>query len=365
MGQAWHTISVPLGPRTYDIVIGSGILDGLLRLLASRVSTSHYIVITDENVYPRLGGRVKQLLSASAARVDLLVVPPGEATKSIEWAEKLWQSLVDFRTDRTSCIVALGGGVVGDLAGFVAATFARGIPYIQIPTTLLAQVDSSVGGKVAVNLPAAKNIIGSFWQPLLVAIDVEFLNTLPEREFRSGLAEVVKYGVAMDAHFFEDLELSVSSIEAREPEVLTRIVSRSCALKSDAVASDELDTTGRRAILNYGHTLAHALESTMGYVKLLHGEAVAIGMNFAAYLARELGRVDGAFVDRQADLLHRLGLPTAIEQLRPAELWQAMQRDKKVEHGKLKFVLPRSMGIAEVVDGVEAATVERVLRLIQ
>jgi 3-dehydroquinate synthase len=241
---------------------------------------------------------------------------------------------------------------VGDLAGFVAATFARGLDFVQVPTTLLAQVDSSVGGKVGVNLPNAKNMVGAFWQPKGVVIDVNVLSTLPQREYRAGLAEVVKYGVIMDADFFAFLEANVAAINARDAATLTHIVERCCRLKADVVEEDEYEIKGRRAILNYGHTFCHAFEAVTGYEQLLHGEGVAIGMMCAARLAERLGRVDGAFIERQSTLLTALHLPTESPQVDQDELIEAMYHDKKVERGELRFVLPTRIGHVEVVRGV-------------
>jgi 3-dehydroquinate synthase len=265
---------------------------------------------------------------------------------------ELWEELLDQGADRQTVIVALGGGVVGDLAGFVAATFGRGLAFVQVPTTLLAQVDSSVGGKVGVNLPGAKNMVGAFWQPRGVVIDVDVLGTLPEREYRAGLAEVVKYGVIMDAEFFAFLEANVAAIQARDAAVLTRIVQRCCRLKADVVEEDEYETKGRRSILNYGHTFCHALEAATGYEQLLHGEGVAIGMTCAARLAQRLGRVDGAFTARQLALLQAFGLPTDVPAIDPDELFELMYHDKKVAAGELRFVLPTRLGEVELVRGV-------------
>jgi len=249
-------------------------------------------------------------------------------------------------------VVAVGGGVVGDLAGFVAATYGRGLPFVQVPTTLLAQVDSSVGGKVGINLPGAKNMVGAFWQPRGVIIDTATLATLPEREYLSGLAEVVKYGVILDAEFFGWLEQHADKIVARSPQELTHLISRCCELKAQVVAADEREESGVRAVLNYGHTFAHAIETVTGYGHFLHGEAVSLGMCRAARLAVLLGRVNEAFVTRQRELLVALKLPVEMPDLSADELLAAMQRDKKTEHGKLRFVLPDRLGHVELVSGV-------------
>jgi 3-dehydroquinate synthase len=259
-------------------------------------------------------------------------------------------------------VVAVGGGVIGDLAGFVAATFARGLRFCQIPTTLLAQVDSSVGGKTGINLPGAKNMVGAFWQPALVVIDTQTLNTLPAREYVSGLAEVVKYGVALDAPFFAYLEEHIESLLLRDPLVLRTVIARCCELKARVVESDERETSGARAVLNYGHTFAHALEAVTGYGQLLHGEAVSIGMVCAARLAEHIGRIRGPLMERQQQLLSALQLPTVLPAVSAEAMLQAMAHDKKVEHGRLRFVLPDSLGHVETVDNV---TPDQVLHVLQ
>ncbi len=236
------------------------------------------------------------------------------------------------------------GGVVGDLAGFAAASYARGLRLVQIPTTLLAQVDSSVGGKTGINLPRGKNMVGAFWQPSLVVIDSDVLNTLPERMYVSGIAEIIKYGVIEDANFFGWLETHAEELVQRDPEAVRYAVARSCQIKADVVADDERETTGRRAILNYGHTFAHAIEATAGYGAFLHGEAVAIGMTMAARLACSLGMVDQKFVDRQTALIKACGLPTEWSAAEPEAMIAAMRTDKKVAHATLRFILPDRIG---------------------
>jgi 3-dehydroquinate synthase len=316
-------------------------------------SVSQAIVIADANVESPHALCVVQSLTEGGIAVDLVVVEAGEASKSIDVAAELWQKLLDLGADRRSAIVAVGGGVIGDLAGFVAATFARGLPFFQIPTTLLAQVDSSVGGKVGVNLPAAKNMVGAFWQPRGVLIDVATLATLPDREYRSGLAEVVKYGVILDAAFFEFLEASIPKLDARDAETLIIVIQRCCQLKADIVEADERETTGSRAALNYGHTFAHAIEATSGYGQYLHGEAVAIGMLCASRLAARIGRIDRTMTERQRKLLVALGLPIEMPPTDPDRLLRAMMHDKKVEHGRLRFVLPTKMGHVELVGDID------------
>ncbi|HEY4234347.1 MAG TPA: 3-dehydroquinate synthase [Lacipirellulaceae bacterium] len=347
------TVHVNLGPRSYDIEIGSGNLTSVARFIDAEREDAHAVIITDANVDQLYAEPVAAALSEVGCEIDLLIVDPGEQSKSIDTAIELWERMLDEGTDRKSTVVAVGGGVIGDLAGFAAATFARGLPFVQVPTTLLAQVDSSVGGKVGINLPGAKNMIGAFWQPRGVVIDVGVLATLPDREFRAGMAEVVKYGVIQDADFFAYLEKNVAQINGRDAATLTHIVERCCQLKADVVEHDEREETGLRAILNYGHTFCHALEAATGYNSLLHGEGVAIGMLCASRLAERMGRVDAAFTKRQYSLLQAFGLPTAVPDLPHEELVELMYRDKKVERGKLRFVLPSRMGHVEVVRGVE------------
>jgi 3-dehydroquinate synthase len=355
------TIHVALEERSYDIEIGRGNLARAADFLGQRLpKCRHAAVITDENVARVQAAAAVKAIGAGGLKCDLLTVPAGEASKCVNQAERLWNELVRLKVDRQAAIVAVGGGVVGDLAGFVAATFARGLPLVQFPTTLLAQVDSSVGGKVGINLPAAKNIIGAFWQPAGVLIDLDVLSTLPEREYRSGLAEVVKYGVILDADFFEYLERHAAALCSREPEVLEKVIARSCQLKASVVERDEREVTGQRAVLNYGHTFCHAIETVTGYGRYLHGEAVAIGMDCAARLAAELDRIDDSLTRRQRKLLEALGLPVTMERLSVDALMAAMQRDKKAAQGRLRLVLPSRLGHVELVDGVADELVRKV-----
>ncbi|MBI1904132.1 MAG: 3-dehydroquinate synthase [Planctomycetia bacterium] len=344
-------LTVPLAERAYDIQIGTGNLDHIAEFLQARLAISHAVVVTDHNVEGTHGRRAAEALGR-ACRADLVAVEAGEASKSVATANWLWQRLLALGADRKTVVVAVGGGVVGDLAGFVAATFARGLAYVQVPTTLLAQVDSSVGGKVAVNLPAAKNMVGCFWQPRGVVIDTAVLLTLSDREYRAGLAEVVKYGVILDAEFFAWLEGHVDDLRQRRDDALRHVVLRCCQLKAHVVARDEREETGLRSVLNYGHTYCHALEAVTGYRQLLHGEGVAIGMLCASRLAERLGRVDAAFTRRQRDLLAALGLPVDVPQVDRRQVALATAHDKKVEHGKLRFVLPARMGEVELVGDV-------------
>lgn len=346
-------VAVNLASRSYTIDIKPGLLNQLSNALAGFVSDDHVILVTDDNVAELYLETVVSQISEIAQRVDVIRVSPGEESKSISVCDELWQQMVNFKTDRQSVVVALGGGVVGDLAGFLAASFARGIRFIQIPTTLLAQVDSSVGGKVGVNLPGAKNMVGAFWQPELVLIDPLVLETLDEANFRAGLAEVIKYGLIMDVDFFESLEASVDLIGKRDPAALTQSIARCCQCKAAIVEEDERETSGRRAILNYGHTYGHAIEAVFGFGRFLHGEAISIGMTCAARLARELGMVQDSFVARQTELFQRMKLPIDCPAERHDELIASMKHDKKVARGELKLILPVRIGEVVVVAAPE------------
>ncbi len=351
------TVEVQLAERTYTIEIGTGNLDTLGERVRAWCGASHAVIITDEHVETPHAEAAAASLAAADVTVDLLVVEPGEQTKCADAAAGLWDKLFDCGADRKTLIVAVGGGVIGDLAGFVAATFARGLSLVQIPTTLLAQVDSSVGGNVGINLAGGKNMVGAFWQPAGVLIDTGVLATLSDREYRAGLAEVVKYGVILDADFFAYLEDHTAGLSGRDPDVLRHVIARSCQLKAHVVERDERELTGLRAVLNYGHTFCHALETITGYGRYLHGEAVSIGMLCASRLAERLGRVDAAFTARQRTLLAALELPVAFPTVDHDALLAAMSHDKKVEHGLLRFVLPTRMGHVELVGNVNEADV--------
>lgn len=357
MADEVNITRVNLAERSYEIQIGSGNLDGLSQFLHERSKSNHVVIITDTNVDGLYADQIGDQLAADQWEVHVLVAEAGEASKCSEVATDLWETMLNEGTDRQSIVLAVGGGVVGDLAGFVAATFARGLQFFQLPTTLLAQVDSSVGGKVGINLPGAKNMVGAFWQPEGVLIDVDVLSTLPDREYRAGLAEVVKYGVILDEGFFSYLELNTDAINDKDVTVLRYIVERCCQLKADVVEADERETTGLRAVLNYGHTYAHAFEAAGNYGAMLHGEAVSIGMMCAARLAEIMERVDEEFVTRQLKLLEALQLPTATPNYNADELVALMRRDKKVDAGQLRFILPTKMGHVELVKEVRVSDV--------
>lgn len=359
-GAPTTVVRVPLEDRSYQIDISSGLIeDAAHRIQEALPDLSHAIVIADAAVDKPWANHVCEGLSSGATkiRVSRKTVASGEPSKSIAEFESLLAWILTEGGDRRSVIVAVGGGVIGDLAGYVAASFTRGIRFVQIPTTLLAMVDSSVGGKTGINLPGAKNMVGAFWQPSLVVIDTEVLSTLPERSFLSGLAEVVKYGVIDDADFFSWLESNATALVKRDNATLRHAIQVSCECKARVVGEDERETSGRRAILNYGHTFAHAIEATAGYGKLLHGEAVSIGMQMAARLAIDLGLANETLLQRQTELLKACQLPTRLAEANPIEMLPVMMRDKKVAHGKLRFILPRQLGSVELVSDVDEKSV--------
>ena len=351
-----RVVKVPLGGRSYSILIAAGLLNRLGAECRKLSLGQRCAVITDSNVAPLFAARAEASLSAAGFAPIRITVPAGEKSKSIARVQECYQQLAAHRLERKSFIVALGGGVVGDLAGFVAATYLRGIAFVQVPTTLLAQVDSSVGGKVGVNLPAGKNLVGAFHQPRLVLCDLDSLQQLPEREFRAGLAEVIKYGVIYDAAFFRRLERGLPRICAREERTLAAVVARCCEIKAEVVGQDETET-GLRAILNFGHTIGHALEAISGYGKFLHGEAIAIGMVAAARLSAQLLGLSAGEVARIRALLVAAGLPVQlrISARNRGRLGDAMKLDKKVSAGEIKFVLARKIGQVEFGQKVPAA----------
>jgi 3-dehydroquinate synthase len=354
------TLRVNLRERSYDIVVTNDSLDSLGAFARQRTQGKLALVVTDEHARVH-AAPIEQSLSAAGFRTSLAVRPSGEPQKSLESAAQLYDTLIDLSADRRTLVVAVGGGVIGDLAGFVASTYARGVPLLMVPTTLLAMVDSSVGGKVGVNHPRAKNMIGAFHQPIGVYIDASTLRTLPEREFRSGLAEVVKYGVILDAEFFHYLEQAAEPILQREPAAIQRIVMRSCELKAKVVEQDEREETGLRAVLNYGHTFAHAFEIAGGYGHWLHGEAVAAGMVCASRLAERRGLIPADITERQIRLLQAFSLPTAPETWPIDDLLQTMRKDKKAVAGRLRFILPKRLGEVALFDDVPESDVRAVL----
>jgi 3-dehydroquinate synthase len=346
--------------RGYEIVVAGGDLAAFGPFARSLGQGASAFVVTDKNVSMHANA-VTAVLSANGFRVREAVLDAGEAQKCLATASLLYDRLVEQQADRKTLIVAVGGGVVGDLAGFVAATYARGLPLLMVPTTLLAMVDSSVGGKVGINHPKAKNLIGAFHQPVGVWINTAFLSTLPEREFRSGLAEVVKYGISLDAELFTYLEANAESILRRDANALRHVITRSCELKIAIVEKDEREETGLRAVLNYGHTFGHAFETVGGYGAWLHGEAVAAGMMCAIRLAARRGLVPADAVERQFRLLQRLGLPTYPLEWPLDDLLAVMRNDKKAIAGKMRFVLPQRLGSATLFNDIPEDEVRNVL----
>lgn len=345
------TLRVNLGERSYDIAVGDGALDTVGTFARQRSKGSAALVVTDVGAQPH-ARQVRASLDAAGFRTGFIVRPSGEGQKSLDVARELYDALIDLPADRHTLVVAVGGGVVGDLAGFVASTYARGLSLLMVPTTLLAMVDSSVGGKVAVNHPRAKNLIGTFHQPVGVWIDTATLQTLPEREFRSGLAEIVKYGVILDAEFFAYLEEHAEALKQRDPAAVQHVVARSCQLKAHVVEQDEREETGLRAVLNYGHTFAHAFETAAGYGAWLHGEAVAAGMICASLLAERRGLIEHELTERQERLLRAFDLPTAPESWPIDQLLATMRSDKKALAGRMRFILPRRLGEVALFDDV-------------
>ena len=355
-------VLVNLAARSYSIDIAAGLLGGLTTALDSRIKSEHVIVITDDVVEELYLAQTVNQIKTIAGHTDTIVVPSGEPSKSVTTCDRLWQEMVRLGTDRKTVVVALGGGVIGDLAGFLAASFARGLRFIQIPTSLLAQVDSSVGGKVGINLPQAKNMVGAFWQPEKVVIDPSVLSTLDEANYRAGMAEVIKYGLIMDEPLFEFLEKSVDAINNRDPDTLAKIIAWCCQCKATIVEEDERETTGRRAILNDGHTYGHAIEAVFGYGKFLHGEAIAIGMTCAARLARNLEMVDQSFLDRQTKLFQSVELPVDCPAERHDQIINSMKHDKKAARGRLTLILPNKLGAVDQVAAPDDETIRKSLQ---
>ncbi len=343
MSNSQRTLTVDLGERSYPIDIGSGLLDAT-DLFADAIRSRQVMVVSNETVAPLYMERLLQTLGDYDCRQ--VVLPDGEQYKNLEVWTQIHTVLLENRFDRGCTLVALGGGVIGDMTGFAAATYQRGVDFVQVPTTLLSQVDSSVGGKTGVNHPLGKNMIGAFYQPRAVVIDVETLNTLPDRELSAGLAEVIKYGLIDDAEFFPWLESHIDALRRRDTEALAHAIERSCADKARVVAEDEREA-GRRALLNLGHTFGHAIETGMGYGAWLHGEAVGAGMCMAAALSARLGLLEEADVTRIRDLVARAGLPTdAPPELDAERFLELMAVDKKVRGGKLRLVLLNAIGDA-------------------
>jgi len=352
-------LRVALEGRSYPIHIGAGLIDRA-ELFAPHVATRRAAIITNETVGPLYGDRMAATLRAAGAQCLTVTLPDGEAFKTLQDMNRVFDALLEAKADRNTVLVALGGGVVGDMAGFAAATFQRGVPFIQVPTTLLAQVDSSVGGKTGVNHALGKNMIGAFHQPLAVVADTDTLLTLPQRELGAGLAEVVKHGAIRDDRFLAWLEAHAVALRDREPGALAQAIRRSCEIKAEVVAADERET-GERALLNFGHTFGHAIEAAEGYGKWLHGEAVAAGMVLAARFSASEGRLDAPSAERLAALLARLGLPVKPPAMTPARWLEFMARDKKNQQGRITLVLLEALGRAVIVKDARAEALEAFL----
>ena len=354
-------VRVDLGVRSYDIHIGSGTLGQAGRVLAAAGPGRRALLVADGQVANSHAPLLASSLHAAGITTRLVVVPPGERSKSLDMAARLYDACIDCGLDRRSWIVAVGGGVVGDLAGFVAATFLRGIPFVQVPTTLQAQLDASVGGKVAVDHPRGKNLIGAFHQPRLVWCDVGTLATLPRPELVAGMTEAIKHGLIADPAYYRFVRRRREALLALEPRSMARLVAVSCRIKAAVVAADEREESGARATLNLGHTLGHALEAVAGYGTLRHGEAVAIGLAAVGRLARLRGLWSQRWQTELEAVLTEYGLPTRIPGLPLGELLSVMRLDKKAEAGQLRWVLPQRPGSVVLAADVPPADVQAVL----
>lgn len=344
----------------YPIIIDKG-WEATLSKIPSNIFLKKALIISDTNVGPLYSNEIIKTLSENDIGIRTILIDPGESSKTIEKAMDIYTTALNFRMDRDSLFIALGGGVVGDLAGFTASTYMRGVPYLQIPTSLLAQVDSSVGGKTAVNHPLGKNMIGSFYQPKGVLINTDTLKSLPVRQISTGLAEVIKYGVIADKNLFSYLEENIEKVFSFDDKVLNHIIYKSCTIKAKIVAQDEKDK-GIRGILNFGHTIGHAIEAETSFTEYTHGESVAIGMVAEAELAQLLGLIDKGFVDRLKNLLLKAKLPIKLPNLETDRLIKHMQRDKKNKIGKIVFVLPTKLGRVEMFDNIEYVRLAQILK---
>lgn len=353
-------VRVDLGERSYDILIDSGILPNIGEAI-NGFAFSKVAVISNPTVFNLYGDVVINSLKNSGFEPLRVIIPDGEEYKNYNQTYQILTELLKNKLDRKSCLIALGGGVIGDITGFVASIYMRGVNFIQVPTTLLSQVDSSVGGKTGVNHELGKNMIGTFYQPKLVWIDIDTLKTLPKREVLCGIAEIIKYGVIWDEGLFEFLQNNRESILTLDPLPLTHIIRRSCEIKAEVVSNDERET-GLRAILNYGHTIGHAIETETGYSRFLHGEAVAIGINIEARLSEIMGILDKNSVKRVKGIIDSFGLPSDLpEDLNTDKLISHMKLDKKVEAGEMKFILPEKIGKVKIQKGIDIENIRKAL----
>ncbi len=360
MRHVWKEVNVPLGDNAYEILVGPGVLSEVVGDIVRFGERSSYVIVTDSNVADLLGHDLERMFRDAGLPVCLCSFPSGEESKNMATVTELARQMVREGADRQSLVVALGGGVAGDMAAFLASIYMRGIPFVQIPTTLLAQVDSSVGGKTGVDLPEGKNLLGTFYQPLRVYADIGVLATLPEGEYRNGLAEVVKYGMISDAGFFDYLENHAEHIVNLEPSAVAHIVDVSCRIKADVVARDEREG-GLRRILNFGHTIGHAIEAAAGY-RLPHGEAVALGMVAISDISIGKGLMKAEEAERLRELLLRFGLPVSLTiDLELSGIMECMKSDKKSRMGRISFVLGKGIGDTLITEDVSSHEVERAL----
>ena len=355
-------IKVNLGERSYKILIDSESLQRIGATLRNYKLGARVTIITNPLVGDYYQDVVKKSLVKEDFEVDIAYVPDGEEYKSLAWASKLYKRLVEHRRDRYSVILALGGGVIGDLAGFVASTYMRGLAFIQVPTSLLAQVDASIGGKVAVNHFLGKNLIGSFYQPKLVYTDLAVLKTLAHRELTAALAEIIKYGIVKDKSFFDYLKTNIDKVKALNLNVLKKVVTTCVRIKAELVALDEREEKDIRSIINYGHTVGHALEVLTKYKVYRHGEAVSIGMVIAAKISRKMGLLDEDGERLQIELLEKAGLPIRVKDIGFSKIMKALVRDKKVKEGKIRFILATRIGAVTTRDDIPPEIIEEALR---
>ena len=347
---------------SYPVIAGWGVLDDLGRRFLDLGLNGPAYVITDSNVMNPYGRTVQRALQSAGIAAHCFIIPAGETSKSFQLAQAVYDWLVERRAERRHVIVAVGGGVAGDLAGFVAATYLRGMPFVQVPTSMAAMVDASIGGKVAVNLPQAKNLVGAFYQPKGVFADVQTLSTLPKRELAEGWAEAIKHGFILDSNLVDVFEEHAEGLMAVEPEISTEVIRRSMAIKAEIVSQDERETLGIRILLNYGHTIGHALEASTEYGRFFHGEGVSVGMIGVAQMAREMGMIPQEVVDRHFELLNRFNLPTSASGVKAPDVLRAMSLDKKTESGSNRWVMLEDVGRAVVRGNVPTDLVEKTVR---
>ena len=340
-------VEVALGERSYTIAIGEGLTEALIAFVRRAGYSPRGMLVTDTDVGPLYAERIAERIASAGVAAEIVMIPAGESSKTLDEANRLFTRAIELSLDRQSPIFALGGGVVGDLTGFVAATYMRGVPFVQLPTSLLAQVDSSVGGKVAVNHPLGKNLIGAFYQPDAVFADLDVLRTLPQREIATGLGEIIKYGIICDSEFFAWLEQNRTDVLALVPAAAAHVIARSCEIKADVVRRDEREG-GLRRILNFGHTIAHAIEKETGYARYRHGEAVAMGMVQISKVAEEKGLMPAGITQSITDMCQKFGLPVDYENWDVDKLYQALTHDKKARGNTLKLVLVPELGSATI-----------------